>query len=233
MKKTHTVRTFLAGALAALLLAGIVPSALAAAGVNITVWPGISVYIDDQKLEPKDANGNPVMVFTYNGTTYLPVRAISEALGKPVQWEGSTNSVYVGQHKSSKPAAWLSQMDYFSGTKSINTAASQKDNMGNTHYYCITYHFDRTYKLNGQYTRMTGVIYQPYEHRSASISKGRGVTIYGDGQILYDNTLQSDLRGGGFEPANFDIDLTGVLELRIDFHTWCPYLALGDVALWT
>ena len=70
MKKTHTVRTFLAGVLAALLLVGMVPPALAAAGMNITIYPGISVYMDDQKLEPKDANGNPVMVFTYNGTTY-------------------------------------------------------------------------------------------------------------------------------------------------------------------
>ena len=79
MKKTHTVRTFLAGVLAALLLVGMVPPALAAAGMNISIYPGISVYMDDQKLEPKDANGNPVMVFTYNGTTYLPVRAISVA----------------------------------------------------------------------------------------------------------------------------------------------------------
>ena len=58
MKKTHTVRTFLAGVLAALLLVGMVPPALAAAGMNITIYPGISVYMDDQKLEPKDANGN-------------------------------------------------------------------------------------------------------------------------------------------------------------------------------
>ena len=146
MKKTHTVRTFLAGVLAALLLVGMVPPALAAAGMNITIYPGISVYMDDQKLEPKDANGNPVMMFTYNGTTYLPVRAISEALGKPVQWDGKTQSVYVGKHNSDKPAAWLSQMDYFSGTnsKSFKTAATEQDNTGTVHANCITQSFERS-----------------------------------------------------------------------------------------
>ena len=69
MKKTHTVRTFLAGVLAALLLVGMVPPALAAAGMNITIYPGISVYMDDQKLEPKDANGNPVL--DSEGNVYL------------------------------------------------------------------------------------------------------------------------------------------------------------------
>lgn len=240
MKKTHTVRTFLAGALAALLLAGIVPSALAAAGVNITVWPGISVYIDDQKLEPKDANGNPVMVFTYNGTTYLPVRAISEALGKPVQWEGSTNSVYVGQHKSSKPAAWLSQMDYFSGTagNQFKTAATEQDNTGTVHTNCITESFDRTYLLNGQYSKITGTLYQCYAKRSEQIidGDGGGVYLYGDGNLLFAKTYSKGT--AGIQPYPFEVDLTGVLELRVVFADgdWYSYehrLSLGDVALWT
>lgn len=34
--------------------------------------------------------------FIYNGTTYLPVRAIGEALGKEVSWDGQTNTVYIG-----------------------------------------------------------------------------------------------------------------------------------------
>ncbi len=233
MKKNHTVRTFLAGALTALLVVSVVPSALAAAGKTITIWPGVSVYIDDQKLDPRDANGKPVEVFTYNGTTYLPVRAVSEALGKPVQWDGKTKSVYVGKHSGDSPAAWLSQMDYFSGTKSITTAASEKDNAGNTHYYCVTRDFDRTYKLNGQYTRMTGVLYQSYEYRSSSISKGYGLTIYGDGRILYDNAAQNNLSQGGFEPDLINIDLTGVLELRVHLHGGGYRLSVGDMGLWT
>ena len=46
------------------------------------------------------ADGNTVSTdaepFIYNGTTYLPVRAISEALGKEVNWDAQTNTVYIG-----------------------------------------------------------------------------------------------------------------------------------------
>lgn len=240
MKKTHTVRTFLAGVLAALLLVGMVPPALAAAGMNITIYPGISVYMDDQKLEPKDANGNPVMVFTYNGTTYLPVRAISEALGKPVQWDGKTQSVYVGKHNSDKPAAWLSQMDYFSGTnsKSFKTAATEQDNTGTVHANCITQSFERTYLLNGQYSKITGTLYQCYAMRSERIidGDGGGVYIYGDGNLLFAKTYSKGTEG--IQPFPFEVDLTGVLELRVvfadgDWYTYEHRLSLGDVGLST
>ena len=35
--------------------------------------------------------------FIYNGTTYLPVRAVGEALGKQVGWDGKTKTVYIGE----------------------------------------------------------------------------------------------------------------------------------------
>lgn len=84
---------------AVILVVALSVSAFAAtAGRNILIYPGISIYIDDAKLNPTDVNGNPVEVFSYNGTTYLPVRAISEAFGKQVQWDGKTQSVYIGSH---------------------------------------------------------------------------------------------------------------------------------------
>ncbi len=55
----------------------------------------ISIYINGTKLTPKDGNGKIVDPFTVDGTTYLPVRAISEALGKDVKWDGSTASVKI------------------------------------------------------------------------------------------------------------------------------------------
>ena len=51
--------------------------------------------IDNNKIIPKDVLGNVVHPFIIDGTTYLPVRAISEALGKNVEWEGETYSVYI------------------------------------------------------------------------------------------------------------------------------------------
>lgn len=238
MKKTHTIRAFLAGVLVTLFVVGIVPSTLAAGGKNVEIFPGINIYIDDQKLNPTDANGNPVEAFIYNGSTYLPVRAISNALGIPIQWEGATTSVYVGKHSGDSPAAWLSQTDYFSGTSSVTTAATEKDNTGVTHAYCITNDFERTYLLNGQYSRITGTMYQAYEYRSYNITaEGKGIYIYGDGNLLY--SYSPDKGTEGMKPVNFSVDLTGVLELKVVFQArtrngyGTPVLSLGEVGLWT
>lgn len=59
----------------------------------------IKIYVDGVKIEPKDADGKGVEPFIYNGTTYLPVRAVGEAIGKKVTWDGTTQSVYLGENR--------------------------------------------------------------------------------------------------------------------------------------
>ena len=50
--------------------------------------------------------------FIYNGTTYLPIRAVGEAVGKEVTWNAGTNTVYLGevpdsaQHGDKRPAGY-------------------------------------------------------------------------------------------------------------------------------
>lgn len=45
-----------------------------------------TVYVDGVKQNFKDVNGNKVEPILYDGTTYLPVRAIGELMGKKVYW---------------------------------------------------------------------------------------------------------------------------------------------------
>lgn len=59
-------------------------------------YMGIRLVVDGKEITPKDPNGNVVEPFASNGTTYLPVRAVGEALGKEVTWDGETATVYVG-----------------------------------------------------------------------------------------------------------------------------------------
>ncbi|MGN0162388.1 MAG: DUF362 domain-containing protein [Candidatus Ornithomonoglobus sp.] len=71
---------------------------------SITVEDGVTVYMNGEKLNMIDADGNPVSAFVYDGTTYLPARAISEANGKNVEWDGETGSVYItDKEQSEKP----------------------------------------------------------------------------------------------------------------------------------
>ena len=64
--------------------------ALAASGTRTleVTYKDIKLVIDGQEIVPKDAAGNVGEPFQANGTTYLPVRAIGEALGRQygVKW---------------------------------------------------------------------------------------------------------------------------------------------------
>ncbi|MBD5151503.1 MAG: hypothetical protein HDT16_03180 [Oscillibacter sp.] len=53
----------------------------------------ISVTIDGEDVELVDVNGNPVEPILIDGTTYLPIRAIAEALGLNVDWDQSNREV--------------------------------------------------------------------------------------------------------------------------------------------
>ncbi len=60
----------------------------------------IQIVVDGEKLTPKDVNGKIVHPFLLEGTTYLPVRAVSEALGQQVEWDGINRIVYIGEKPS-------------------------------------------------------------------------------------------------------------------------------------
>lgn len=57
----------------------------------------IRLVVDGKEVTPRDANGKVVEPFAYQGTTYLPVRAVGEALGKTVRWDGENKIVHLGE----------------------------------------------------------------------------------------------------------------------------------------
>ena len=59
-------------------------------------YNNIKITLDGKQITPRDGQGNIVEPFVYNGTTYLPVRAISNALGIAVDWDASTQTVILG-----------------------------------------------------------------------------------------------------------------------------------------
>lgn len=86
---------FIAGVLVTLLLVGSIGTAVATVGkkaVEIS-YNNISVTLDGKPVDLVDVNGNPVEPFMLNNTNYLPVRAVAEALGLEVSWDGATNTV--------------------------------------------------------------------------------------------------------------------------------------------
>ena len=65
----------------------------------------IKIVVDGNLITPQDSNGNVIEPFIVNGTAYLPIRAVGEAVGKTVDWDASTNTVYLGDGAPSSNAA--------------------------------------------------------------------------------------------------------------------------------
>lgn len=94
-------RSFFIGFVCALLVVCLFGSAMASTGSKTVelIYKNIKIVLNGETVEPKDANGNVVEPFIINGTTYLPIRAVAEALGLDVQWDGSTSTVVLEDPK--------------------------------------------------------------------------------------------------------------------------------------
>ncbi|MDD3395572.1 MAG: copper amine oxidase N-terminal domain-containing protein [Anaerotignum sp.] len=90
--KYHRLKDMVLGAIVATLIVGVAPTAFAKVSkMNIPVsFNNIKVVIDGKELK---TDKEP---FTYEGTTYLPVRAVAEAVDKDVKWDSTTQTVTLG-----------------------------------------------------------------------------------------------------------------------------------------
>jgi len=173
----------------------------------------IKLVVDGEQITPKDANGNIVEPFIYNGTTYLPVRAVGEALGKTVDWDGATSTVYIGLRPGSVQymfdvvptyqSHWFFEYSNLKDpTKSFTMAGQKYTNgcqMGNEGY--------ALYNLNGQYKKIKGKI----GHWDGGGTSNGTLYIYTDGKLYKEIELKADMI-----PTDISIDVTGVLQLKLE-----------------
>lgn len=100
-------------ALAVALCLGLGTIAIAANNIRTAMieanYMNIKLVVDGVEVTPKDANGSTVEPFASNGTTYLPVRAVANALGKDVTWDGETKTVYIGA-KPGQTENWMKKL---------------------------------------------------------------------------------------------------------------------------
>lgn len=133
--------SFAAGALTALLISATTVTALAASGaIQIEVSP-ISVLVDGEVFQPKDAKGNDVMVFTYNGTTYAPLRALAEAYGLEVGYDGERHIATVSKQptQTQPPIADTGYADF---EKQWTVKEKPVTNYGDEKIFTVTYSGD-------------------------------------------------------------------------------------------
>lgn len=93
------------GALLALLAVNAAALGAAPSQVTVEVRPSVAIVVDGTERTFFDAAGRQVHAVYYNGTHYLPVRAIGELMGKNVNWDGSTRTITLSSPRTADPAS--------------------------------------------------------------------------------------------------------------------------------
>jgi hypothetical protein len=163
---------------------------------------GISFNVDGAAYTPTDGNGNKLAPITYNNSTYLPVRAIADALHVPVSYDGKKGQVTIGE-ATSNPSA-LSNVTYSAAQKeAIQKAFAQFDGFETAYAPQQSIQGD-TFKSVGAGGDGVSFI---FTHMKVSVSP----RDYSDGYDSKDVKLSNGVNAKWYTP-----DQTGMLTFPLD-----------------
>lgn len=253
MKKNIVVKIFAVVFSMAILAGGAVMATNGYKTIDI-FYNNIKIMIDGAEYVPTDANGNVVEPFAYNGTTYLPVRAVANAFGKDVKWDGENAIVYLGKEGRMEPDNSLDKVQYTDYRESnpdnwlerINGTITDYNGYiyTNGYIFCVHggYKEDHNiiveFPLNGQYSILKGKIVLPKTINTTTRVENdchvddADITIIDEnGDIIYTaNGITASM------PFDFEIDIKGVNKIIITMRTGrgydTAYAALTDLALY-
>ncbi|MDL2288187.1 hypothetical protein LJC32_02265 [Oscillospiraceae bacterium OttesenSCG-928-F05] len=221
-------RDYILGVLTVVMVISLAVPAMAAnynKNMNVT-YRDIKISVDGSYFSPKDATGRTVEPFIYEGTTYLPVRGVAEAVGYNVTWDNNTSTVYLvngggsggGNNGGTATAPAVNLIDTLppyqmsSSCRYYPTSGNNAITMGGTQHKNSMYFYDYSggtvtadFNLGGKYTLISGIA-----GCIDGYSKNATVTFYGDGVALKTVNIV-----GGELPANFSVDVTGVSGFKV------------------
>lgn len=88
----------------------------------------INIVVDGEVKELKDAQGNRVYPISYNGTTYVPIRAVSNLLDVDVKWDSvHGNVVLTTNNKENKGINLLENVTSVSAFSYVLTPETEKN----------------------------------------------------------------------------------------------------------
>ncbi len=214
------VKSFIIGVIAGVAITGGI-GAFAYTDYIEVMYNNIKIVVDGKEIHP---DSEP---FISNGTTYLPVRAVSEALGKEVYWDGPNYTVYIGNinGRLEYPTKELNINDNI-GDYFWESSKNLKDNYGNSYsnaIYCdwANTGYSAIYEklCNMQYSRFKGTI---YVENGVSDDINPQVIIKADGKTIY--TSPEITKTSRLIP----IDITGCNDFQIILTQRIPHVHIGD-----
>jgi len=214
-------------------LLGFISAAILLSGVAYAANV-VKIVIDGTEITPRDANGKRVDPIIIDGTTYLPVRAVAEALGKEVYWDGPNYTVYLGKMNGNLEYPTVELEEMTSINHDMKSTDELTDNYGNKYSravidYISSYKYE--FLLGQKYSRFKGTLYVP---KGADSDRTNYLKIIADGKTIY--TSPEMTRASS--PVKIDVNITGYNDVKIEFaKEYDPWfsnlpLCLGDAGFY-
>ena len=182
---------------------------------------GITIKYNGNTQIMKDANGKTVYPIIYEGTTYVPIRAVSNMLGIDVKWVGSTRTVELGTATSlprslidaGRPSGYwssiisadnLPQRPGYSYEKALRSNKGESVKVG-------------TFSLDDSYNSLSFTIYYETDIRQEStisfeiINRDTGVIVF-----------SRDIKPGEFLEVK-DVNINGIKTMELNTKHWMVY----------
>lgn len=227
MKNNEKVKYIAMGmTISATIMGAVVPAIAKSTQENITaLYKNIKVVNDGILVETGDAEP-----FIANGTTYLPVRAVGEAVGKKVSWDGKTNTVYLGQVPGEKKYLTDTCPPYdgsaYKVYKSTDNKFFEMSGEKRTNGFTITW--DKGFVVintDGEYRQITFDV----GHLDGKSMRDGTLNIYLDGKIAEEIELKAD-----DVSKQVSVPLNNALQVKFEIvkKSGVPYYGFADVEIY-
>ena len=216
-KMKQRMQGLIAGIFVMVLLLGTVTVFAATSRTIEVTFGNFRTYLFGQEFISRNEQGEIVQPFMYNGSLYVPVESILHAMGDNISWDETNGILHFGNVTAPGVTQEVSLFNRpFTAVGAAFQFASSGDTDNNliilmTRHWHVTNQTQENYvvySLDATATRFTG---------SVNATPG-GTAVYrflGDGRLLH----TSPSVGTGTPLIPFDIDVSGVRELRIEVVT--------------
>lgn len=183
--------------------------------VTATLDPTITIKYNGQVKTFTDINGTPVDPMVHEGTVYLPIRGVSGLLKLPVEWDGDTRTVLLGERDAIvvDETIWHTDADYFCSTQYSKDPTELAVDGQLYDQGLICRRFDSaakggkagTFKLDKKYT-------------SLNLKAVCGEGLSGTLKFYEDDVVYKSVELARSETNNVHIDVSGVQELTLSWE---------------
>jgi hypothetical protein len=223
MIKRERAKGFVFGVVLTLMLVstvGVFASGQVSKNIKV-LYNNIKLVVDGKPVSlGKDAAGKQIEPFIYEGTTYLPIRSVGEVVNKKVNWDASTQTIYLGE-KPGNVSYLTETIDPYAKnyTDIFRLNDPKKLSMGGKDYntgYRMGGYSDKyvMFNLDGQYTEITGML----GAANWNYLSNRTLNIYLDGNLY--KSIEVDPNE---LPEAITIPVKGVMQLKLE----SPYKSVG------